>query len=226
MERSTQALWDPLLSDEDQDALKPEAHTVSYPKGATLMKINEHSDYVVYLRSGHVKSCTSDPRAIFGIHGPGSVLGDLAPLTGEPRSADLVALTPIDVLHIPGDRFIKFLLVNPQTHLAVTQRLAKRVREMSEVQEESFMTSERRLARAMLRIIDSGIGKEGENGLVIAGFTQDDLADLARISRESVSAVIRQFKTRGTIATGRVRFTIRDTAAIEALAMRRDRSLI
>lgn len=224
MEHSTQALWDPLLSDEDQDALKPEAHTVSYPKGATLMKINEHSDYVVYLRSGHVKSCIEG--TIFGIHGPGSIIGDLAPLTGEPRSADLVALTPIDVLHIPGDRFVKFLLEHPRTHLAVTQRLAKRVREMSEVQEESFMTSERRLARAMLRIIDSGLGSEGENGFVIAGFTQDELADLARISRESVSAVMREFKARGTITTGRVRFTIHDTTAVEALAMRRDRSLI
>lgn len=226
METSTQALWDPLLSDEDQDALKPEAHAVSYPKGAILTRAGEHSDYVVYLRSGHVKSCTRDPRAIFGIHGPGSMIGELAPLTGEPRSADLVALTAIDVLHIPGDVFLKLLQSNPQFHLSLTRRLAKRVREMGEVQEESFLSSERRLARAMLRIIDSGICAEGKNGLTIAGFSQSDLADLARLSRESVSAVIKQFKARGTVSTGRERFVIHDTAAIEALAMRRDRSLI
>lgn len=226
MGTSTQALWNPLLSDEDQDALKPESHAVSYPRGATLMKVGEHSDYVVYLRSGHVKSCTQDPRAIFGIHGPGSVIGELAPLTGEPRSADLVALTPIEVLHIPGDVFLKLLQSNPQTHLAVTRRLAKRVRDLGEIQEESFLTSERRLARALLRIIDSGIGTESKNGLVIAGFTQSDLADLARLSRESVSAVMKQFKARGTLSTGRERFTIHDTAAIEMIAMRRDRSLI
>lgn len=225
MERSTQALWDPLLSDEDQDALKPEAHAHSYPKGATLVKAGERSDYVVYLRSGHVKSCTSDPRAIFGIHGPGSVIGELAPLTGEPRTADLVALTPIDVLHIPGDVFLKLLQSNPQIHLALTQRLAKRVREMSEVQEESFLTIERRLARAILRIIDSGIGTAGKSGVTITGFSQFDLADLARISRESVSAVVKQFKARGTVSTGRERFIVHDTAEIEALALRRDRSL-
>ncbi|MDN3239419.1 Crp/Fnr family transcriptional regulator [Glycomyces tritici] len=224
MEDRAQGLWNPLLSAEDQDALKPEAHAVSYPKGATLMKINEHSDYVVYLRSGHVKSCT--PGTIFGIHGPGSMIGELAPLTGEPRAADLVALTPIEVLHIPGDVFLKLLESNPQIHLALTRRLAKRVRELGEAQEESFLTSERRLARAILRIMDSGIGTESEDGLVIAGFTQSDLADLARISRESVSAVMQQFKARKTISTGRVKFTVRDTTAIEALAMRRDRSLI
>jgi len=224
METSTQALWDPLLSDEDQDALKPEAHAVSYPRGATLMKINEHSDYVIYLRSGHVKSCIEG--TIFGIHGPGSMIGELAPLTGEPRAADLVALTPIDVLHIPGDVFLKLLQSNPQIHLALTRRLAKRVRELGEVQEESFLTSERRLAKAILRIIDSGIATAGEDGLVITGFTQSDLADLARLSRESVSAVMQQFKARKTISTGRAKFTVRDTSAIEALAMRRDRSLI
>jgi CRP/FNR family cyclic AMP-dependent transcriptional regulator len=226
METTTRALWDPLLSDEDQDALKPEAHAVSYPKGAILTRAGEHSDYVVYLRSGHVKSCTQDPRAVFGLHGPGSMIGELAPLTGEPRSADLVALTPIDVLHIPGDVFLKLLQSNPRIHLALTRRLAKRVRELGEVQEESFLTSERRLARAILRIIDAGIGSAGRNGLTIVGFSQSDLADLASISRESVSAVLKQFKARGTVSTGRERFIIHDTHAIEALAMRRDRSLI
>jgi CRP/FNR family cyclic AMP-dependent transcriptional regulator len=226
MEATTQGLWDPLLSDEDQDALKPEAHVVSYPRGAILMREAEHSDYVLYLRSGHVKSCKQDPRTIFGIHGPGSVIGELAPLTGEPRSADLIALTQVDVLHIPGDVFLKLLQSKPQIHLAVTRRLSKRVRDLGEVQEESFLTSERRLARAILRIIDAGIGTEAKNGLVIAGFSQADLADLARISRESVSAIFKQFKARGTVSTGRERFTVHDIPAIESLAMRRDRSLI
>jgi len=226
MEGSTQGLWDPLLSDEDQDALRPDAHLVSYPRGATLTRAGEHSDYVLYLRSGHVKSCTQDPRAILGLHGPGSVIGELAALTGEPRSADMVALTPIDVLHIPGDAFLKLLQSNPRIHLAVTKRLAKRVRELGEVQEDSFLTSERRLARAILRIIESGIAVEGANGITVTGFSQTELADLARISRESVSGVMKQFKARGTISTGRERFIVHDPHAIEVLAMRRDRSLI
>ncbi|MFC3494261.1 helix-turn-helix domain-containing protein [Glycomyces rhizosphaerae] len=108
----------------------------------------------------------------------------------------------------------------------MTRRLAKRVRELGEVQEESFLTNERRLARAILRIIDSGIGTESGSGLTIAGLSQSDLADLARISREAVSGVLKEFKDRGTVSTGRERFTIHDTAAIEALAMRRDRPLI
>ncbi|MFC3494262.1 Crp/Fnr family transcriptional regulator [Glycomyces rhizosphaerae] len=112
MEGNARGLRNPLLSDEEQAALKPEAHAVSYPKGATLTRAGEHSDYVLYLRSGHVKSCTHDPLAIFGIHGPGSVIGELASLTGEPRGTDLVALTPIDVLHIPGDVFLKLLQSN------------------------------------------------------------------------------------------------------------------
>jgi CRP/FNR family transcriptional regulator, cyclic AMP receptor protein len=225
MESSARVDWDPLLSDEDQEALKPEAHAVSYPRGATLMKAGELSDYVVYLRSGHVKSCTQAPRRILGMHGPGSVVGELAALTGEPRAADLVALTPVEVLHLPGDVFLEFLLSNPKVHLALMRRLAKRVREVSEVQEESFLTSERRLARAILRIIGSGLGTEGENGLTIAGFSHSDIADLARISRESASGVLRQLKARGTVSTGRERLIIHDTAAIEALAMRRDRSI-
>jgi CRP-like cAMP-binding protein len=226
MEGSTQDLRDPLLSDEDQDALRPQAHLNSYPRGAILTRAGEHSDYVLYLRSGYVKSCLSEPRTVFGLHQPGSIIGELAALTGEPRSADLVALTQIDVLHIPGDAFLKLLQTNHRIHLSVTRHLAKRVRELGEEQEESFLTSERRLARAILRIIDAGIGAETKTGLVIAGFSQNDLADLARISRESVSTIFKQFKARGTVSTGRERFTVHDLPAIESLAMRRDRSLI
>jgi CRP-like cAMP-binding protein len=226
MDGSMEGLRDPLLSDEDQDALKPHAHKISYPKGAILMRAGEHSDYVLYLRTGHVKSCRQEPRAILGLHGPGAVIGELAALIAEPRSADMVALTPIDVLHIPGDVFLKLLQTNPRIHLAMTRRLAKRVCELGEVQEDSFLTSERRLARAILRIIESGIAVEGRTGITVSGFSQTDLADLARLSRESVSGVIKQFKARGTVSTGRERFTVHDLPAIEALAMRRDRSLI
>lgn len=226
MEGFTGDLRDPLLSDEDQSALQPGAHMVTYPKGAVLTRIGEHSDYVLYLRSGHLKSCVRDPSKILGLHGPGSMIGELAALTGEPRSADIVALTQVEVLHIPGDVFLKLLQSKPHIHFSLTRRLAKRVRDLGEEQEDSFMTAERRLARAILRIIESGIASKGKNGIVISGFSQIDLADLAGISRESVSAVIKQFKARGTVSVGREKYTVHDTGAVETLAMRRDRSLI
>lgn len=226
MEGFTGDLRDPLLSDEDQAALTPPAHLVTYPKGAVLARTGEHSDYVLYLRSGHLKSCVHEPSKILGLHGPGSMIGELAALTGEPRSADIVALTQVEILYMPGDVFLKLLESKPRIHFALTLRLAKRVRELGEEQENSFLTAERRLARAILKIIESGIAAEGKGGIVISGFSQIDLADLAGLSRESVSAVIKQFKARGTVTTGRERFTIHDTTAVEAIAMRRDRSLI
>jgi CRP/FNR family cyclic AMP-dependent transcriptional regulator len=226
MEAEAEGLRGPLLDDAVQDALRPEAHVVSYPRGAVLVHAGEHSDYVLYLRSGHVKSSRRHPRTVLGIHRPGSLIGELAPLTGEPRGADLVALIPVEVLHIPGDVFLKLLQSNPQIHLEVTRRIARRVRELGEVREGSFLNVERRLALALLRIAESGIGVAGERGLVITGFSQADLADLAWISRESVSAVLKQFRARGTVSAGRDRITIHDMETIEALAMRRDRSLL
>jgi CRP/FNR family cyclic AMP-dependent transcriptional regulator len=208
---------EPLLTDEEQLALGPDTHRIAYPARTRLVCAGDDSDFVLYLVRGHVKSVRHDPECILGIHPPGTMVGELAALTGELRSADLVAVTDIEALLIQAETFRGLFSSNGKVGMAVARGLADRVQKLG-IRAESITSAELKLARAVMEIVDSGIGVEGDEGLILTGFNQRDLASLAGISRESVSAVLRQLKLREVVDIGRQRITIKELRQIETLA--------
>lgn len=197
---------------------------MSYPKGSLLASSGDRTDFVLYLIEGHVKSVQHDPECILDIHRPGDFAGELAALTSQPRSCDLVALTDIRALFIPADIFLKLLDSNPRVALDLLRGLAERVQALG-TRAESLPNAEQKLARAILDITRSGIGSERGLSVELTGFSQRDLASLAGISRESVSAILRPLKSSGTVSVGRQRITIHDLAHFEVIAQRVDHAL-
>jgi CRP/FNR family cyclic AMP-dependent transcriptional regulator len=224
MNRPTVEEREPLLDEAEYDTLGSGVHRVSYPKGSLLVHFGDHSDFVLYLVEGYVKSVNHEPESILGIHRPGSFVGELAALTSQPRSADMVALTDITALFIPADTFLKFVSESPRVSLAVMRGMAERVHDLG-VRVESITSAEQKLARAVLDIIRSGIATRGDDGLELPGFNQRDLASLAGISRESVSAILRPLKEKGAVSVKRQRITISDLGHFEVVAQRVDHAL-
>ncbi|WP_158630332.1 Crp/Fnr family transcriptional regulator [Glycomyces terrestris] len=200
-------------------------HRVSYPKGSLLVLNGDHSDFVLYLIDGYVKSVQRNPDCILGIHAPGRFIGELAALTSKPRSADMVALTDMTALFVPADTFLKLVANDARLAAAMMRQLGERVQELG-VRVKSIINAEQQLARAILEIVRSGIGEEGDDGLRLTGFNQRDLASLSGISRESVSAILRPLKESGVVTIGRGRITVHDLEPIEAIAQRVDHALL
>jgi CRP-like cAMP-binding protein len=198
---------------------------VSYPKGSLLVLNGDHSDFVLYLIEGYVKSVQRHPDCILGIHPPGRFIGELAALTAKPRSADIVALTDIKALFIPADTFQKLVAGDPRLSAAMLRQLAERVQELGD-RVQSIINAEQQLARAVLEIVHSGIGVERDDGLELNGFNQRDLASLSGISRESVSAILKPLKAKGAVSIGRGRITIHDLTPFEVVAQRADHALL
>jgi CRP-like cAMP-binding protein len=59
--------------------------------------------------------------------GPGSFVGEIALLSRSPRTATVVATTPLHVLAIDGDSFVELLDALPELWLKVARALADRV---------------------------------------------------------------------------------------------------
>ncbi|MEU5873299.1 Crp/Fnr family transcriptional regulator [Glycomyces sp. NPDC047369] len=216
---------EPLIDESQYDSLGPGVHRIAYPARTLLVRHGDRSDFVLYLIDGYAKSVSHQPeRVILGIHPPGKLVGELAALTHRPRSADLVALTDIEALFIPADTFLKLITDGGPLALAVAERLAVRVQELG-VRVESITSAEQKLAQAVIELARSGIGFQSADGLHLTGFNQRDLASLAGISRESVSAILKPLKEQKVVTIGRQRIAIHDLAAFEALAQRNDQAL-
>ncbi|MDA7415406.1 Crp/Fnr family transcriptional regulator [Xenophilus arseniciresistens] len=85
--------------------------------------------------------------------GAGEVLGDIAALDGQPRSADVLTLEDSVVAVLERSDFLALLREEPELALRVMQRLATLVRELSErVIELSTQGVQNRLHAELLRL--------------------------------------------------------------------------
>lgn len=64
--------------------------------------------------------------------GPGDFFGEVSLLTSEPPNADVVALTMLRCLVIPGPEFEPFLLEHPHVLYRMLQAEARRLRDTTE----------------------------------------------------------------------------------------------
>ncbi|SDE09086.1 Crp/Fnr family transcriptional regulator [Glycomyces harbinensis] len=218
MDRYTSA--ENLLTDEERESLLPLSHPVTYPGGSVLVREGDSSTFVLYLRSGHIKAETSNPRAIVYIYSPGKIVGELAAITSARRTADLVALNGVEADLIPGDVWLDFLLKNRRATLAMFEHLANRIVSKDLSRPESVTSTEHKIAKGLLRLVAAGMGKPVEDGLRISGVTQRDIGSLSGLSRESAAVVLRMLRESNTVSTGRGHLTIHDLGAIEKLAQR------
>ncbi|MBO3734791.1 Crp/Fnr family transcriptional regulator [Glycomyces niveus] len=209
-----------FLTQEEFDVLAPHCHRVTYPSGSEIVREGDRTDFILYLRSGHIKAVSGDPKSIVYIYAPGKIVGELAPMTGLPRSADLVALHDVEADLVPGAVWLEFLLSHPRANLAMLRHLASRIVSKDQPRTASMTNSERKIAKGLMRLVDAGLGREVEAGLLIKGVTQRDLGSLAGLSRESAAIVLGRWRDAGIVATGRGNLTILDLASVKRLADR------
>jgi NTE family protein len=104
-----QSGWSPLFDGVPPaalDELSRQALSRHYPAGAAVCRAGDPGTglYVVERGLLHVLRPADD--ALLARQRPGDVVGELATLTGEPRSATVLALVPSDVVELPRDAFL------------------------------------------------------------------------------------------------------------------------
>ncbi|MFB9661686.1 Crp/Fnr family transcriptional regulator [Glycomyces mayteni] len=208
-----------FLTQEELDRLLPAGHPVSYPTGTILVREGDQSDFVLYLRSGHIKAITGEPKRIIYIYSPGSIAGELAAILEKPRSADLVCINEVEAHFIPGPVWLEFLMAETRVNLAMMRHLANRLLVNDRPEVESATTSEFKIAKGIWRLLSAGMGKQVADGIRISGVTQRDLGSLSGLSRESAAAVLKRLRETGVVTTGRASLIVKDPAAIERLLL-------
>ena len=103
----------PTLSDAEVARLRRFGTARSYPAGAALALVGEPGHGLTILLSGEVEISQHDAsgaRSHIVTHGPGSFMGELAQLSGQPSLIDAYALGPVEAVIVPPER-LRALLV-------------------------------------------------------------------------------------------------------------------
>jgi CRP/FNR family transcriptional regulator, cyclic AMP receptor protein len=107
---------------------------VRFDKGAVLMEAGAVEDWLFVLVEGEVEVVRADHRVSMG---SGSVVGEMAVLDPQPRSATVVATTPVTAFLLRKAAFDEALHTRPEIAAGVIAELVRRLREIRDLQPTS-----------------------------------------------------------------------------------------
>lgn len=212
-----------LLSEEDRAELERIGHRRRADRGEVLLARGDEADRVLVLAAGRVKvtvPTAAGSDAVLTFRGPGALLGEQALVDRRPRSANVVAIEPVELLVIPASTFRTYLARHPDVALAMLAMLSTRLRD-SDRRLAEFASADT-LGRVCARLVElcGAHGDEAAGGSVriTLPITQEDLAGWTGSSLESTAKALRTLRSLGWITTGRRALEVHDLEAIRTRA--------
>jgi CRP/FNR family transcriptional regulator, cyclic AMP receptor protein len=210
------------LSSSDAVVLPERSMRRSFARGQALLFEGQVADRILILRAGRVKvtsTIASGREVVLAFLGPGELLGELAAIDGEPRSASVVAVEPVEVLALTPDDFSAFLVQHPSAALSLLRVLSGRLREADSKRIE-FAAHDTlgRVAARLLELCDR-FGEQHDREIEIAlPLTQEELAGWAGASLEAVARALQTMRSLRWIETRRRNIRVLDIAALRGAA--------
>lgn len=112
------------------DSLEAQMVERSYSATEYLTRQGDSGDCLFLIRKGAVGIVVNDEHGVahqIDRSGPGDVLGEMALLTEEPRSASLIAQDDVTAMLLPADKFHAAALKNPEIGEVLAKLLAQRL---------------------------------------------------------------------------------------------------
>ncbi len=196
----------PLFSELDDKALEDISRMSvrqTYKKDNMVLIEEEIGSTMFIILRGRVKiSRISDEgrEVILSILVDGDFFGEMSILDGQTRSANAVTLEDSELMLIQRENFLRILRDYPQVAINLLKELAHRLRRSDEqIKSLSLQNAMGKVASTLLRIADdSGIIKHGQ--VEISQLPpQQDLANMAGTSRETISRVIKSLGQMGYV---------------------------
>ena len=183
--------------------------TASKPVSLRIREILFHAgdagDGCYLLRSGVVKASViarDGQERLLAILGPGALIGELALIDDDPRSATISALKDTRLMHLTKSAFFRLADANPQIYRQALKLLAQRLRGTNDsVVAQGTVTVLGRVARAFASRAE-GLGDEQRDGRILLAYkiTQNDIAGMAGVARENASRAINDLLRDGVLS--------------------------
>lgn len=196
----------PLFAELNEDEFRQVAGVIRehhYRKNATIFQVHDPGNALFILKRGLVKITMEDRHdreIILRILYPLDFFGEMALLDDMPRSATVMTLEPSDALLIYREHFVDIIQTSPLILLKMTAALSRRLRKANDlVHSLAFFDVYGKVARVLLNLVAEK-GRPTEAGAVIdLRLTQQELAELAGLSRSTMTRTLRDFQQAGCL---------------------------
>lgn len=128
------------LSGRERETLSAHARVIPVPVGTAVVRKDEISDVAYFILSGRAVAGISQADAGYQALDcllPGDFFGEIAALTGSPRTADVVAEEEMSVLQVPSAT-LRQLMANPKISALVLEKMNERLVNLSAIELPRF----------------------------------------------------------------------------------------
>jgi CRP-like cAMP-binding protein len=186
----------------------------------TLFTAGDPGDGCYRVEQGLLKVTVVSPSGgerILAILGPGALVGELAMIDAQPRSASVVAARDSELRFISRTSFEGIVESNPQVYRHIVTLLTRRLRDTNAVVAAmSFLSLKGRVAQALLSLAEAFGHDVGEGRILVRQkVTQSDLAAMAGMARENVSRILNEWMRQKLVSRLAGYYCLEDRAALE-----------
>lgn len=202
------------LSDEDRRWLSERVRRRTYARGDIVFQKDDPGQSLFIVEEGTVRIYMPGAQGTdltLAVMGPGDFFGDMSLLDGRPRSASAAAVTDATLLSLERADFTNLLRARPDAALAVLAEITGRLRGSDQMASDlAFLDASGRLARKLLELAERhGVKRDG-GVLLDVQLTQEDLANMIGVTRESVNRNLSMFRRLGLVASQGRKIILRD----------------
>lgn len=202
------------LDDGELEKIRKLCVTQRYIKDQIILIEEESGNTLFLIQKGRVKvSRMSDDgrEVILSILESGGFFGELSLIDGKARSASVTAIEDSELLILRRGDFLNLLEEYPQISISLMKELAARIRKSdTQIKSLSLQDAMGRVASSLIMLAeDHGRIRKGE--VIIPKIPlQQDLANMAGTSRETISRVFRYLEEENLIERSGRRIRIPD----------------
>ncbi len=211
------------LTEKDLRALISRGRNKTFEKGTTIFLRGDEGAWVLLLEEGIVEISVvslNGRKSILNLVEPYDIIGEIALLDNEPRSASAVAKTDVSGIVLSRKTMMDFLGDNPQACFEIIHTLCKRVRNTSDLYEaQSLPNANARLARCILRLAEKwGERTTGGAIRVTQQLSQTELGEISGIARENVNRYLNAWTKSAILRFDKGFVTVIDKEQLEDIA--------
>ncbi|WP_329018118.1 Crp/Fnr family transcriptional regulator [Micromonospora rifamycinica] len=210
------------LTADDQAVLLAAGAPRSWTPGDLLFRQGDAGTSVVLMLRGYVKVLGRKPDGrpmLLAVRVAGDLIGELAILDGEPRSASVVAAARAAGRVMPAATFRSLLRERPSiadaVHRSVTAKLRMANRHRVDVGGDLVLV---RIARLIAHLGEVYGRPVPEGTLIDLPLSHTDLAELVAAAEPSVQRALADLRRLGAVTVGYRKVVIRDRQALSTVA--------
>lgn len=200
------------LTADKRRALLARMRRKRFARREVIFHEGDPGDTVHLIVKGHVSLRVATPQgdgAVLRVLGPGDIFGEFVLIAPSPRSATVTALDPVETMCLGSDDFHVLRAEHPDLDALLLDAAIREIRRLSAALLDAlYLPAEARLLRRLLEVAE--LYADSSGGPTIVPLSQDDLAGLAGVARQSANRILADARAAGAIAVSRGRIEILD----------------